>query len=123
MSRKVKDLMAGELITARPFHSVDQIRDLMESHRIHAVPIVDDSGEPSGIITATDLLADVVGATPASYLMSEEIQTVDAGEEVHVAAGIMRKHGIHHVLVTEDGKVTGIISTFDLLKLIEEGAP
>ncbi len=31
----------------------------------------------------------------------------------------MRKHKIHHVVVTHEQEVVGIISSFDLLELVE----
>jgi CBS domain-containing protein len=36
-----------------------------------------------------------------------------------VAARIMRNHKIHHLMVTDEKKLIGIISSFDLLKLVE----
>ena len=32
----------------------------------------------------------------------------------------MRNHRIHHVVVTHEKKVVGILSAFDLLKLVED---
>jgi CBS domain-containing protein len=51
--------------------------------------------------------------------MSEDVTVVPAYNNVDVAARIMRKHKIHHVVVTHEKKVVGIISSFDLLRLIE----
>ena len=51
--------------------------------------------------------------------MSDDVTVVPAYNNVEVAARIMRKRKIHHVVVTHEKKVVGIISSFDLLKLIE----
>jgi signal-transduction protein with cAMP-binding, CBS, and nucleotidyltransferase domain len=32
----------------------------------------------------------------------------------------MRNHHIHHVIVTHEQRIVGIISSFDLLKLVED---
>ncbi len=37
-----------------------------------------------------------------------------------IAARIMRNHGIHRVVVTHEHKVVGMLSAFDLLKLVED---
>jgi CBS domain-containing protein len=46
--------------------------------------------------------------------------TVPPGEGPHIAARIMRNHRLHHVLVVQDHKVVGMLSTFDLLRLVED---
>ena len=38
----------------------------------------------------------------------------------HIAARIMRNHHIHHVVVTEKKKAVGIVSAYDLLRLVED---
>ena len=42
-----------------------------------------------------------------------------AYNDVSVAARIMRKNKIHHVVVTDNKKVVGLISSFDLLSLVD----
>ena len=52
--------------------------------------------------------------------MSEPVFTVPRYGQPHLAARIMRNHHIHHVVVTEGKKVVGIVSAYDLLRLVEE---
>ena len=47
-------------------------------------------------------------------------EAIVPGNDASVAARIMRKNKIHHVVVTHEKRVVGIISSFDLLKLVEE---
>ena len=119
MNVKIADLMAKRVITAQPHHSVDHIRGIMERNRIHAIPIVGVEGEADGIVTTADLARDLKGESPAKTIMSERVYCVPAYNDVSAAARIMRKHKIHHVVVTHEKKVVGIISSFDLLKLVE----
>ena len=120
MTVKINDLMAKTVITAEPHHSVDHIRRLMERNRIHAVPVVGPAGEPVGFVSSADLVADLKGGTPIKHVMSYGVHTVPAYNDVTVAARIMRNKRIHHVVVTHEKKVIGIISSFDLLKLVED---
>jgi signal-transduction protein with cAMP-binding, CBS, and nucleotidyltransferase domain len=39
---------------------------------------------------------------------------------VSTAARIMRNHKIHRVVVTHEHQVAGVLSAFDLLKLVED---
>ncbi len=119
MNVKIADLMAKRVITAQPHHSVDHIRGIMERNRIHAIPIVGAEGEANGIVTTADLARDLKNGSPAKSIMSDRVFCVPAYNDVSTAARIMRKHKIHHVVVTHEKKVVGIISSFDLLKLVE----
>ena len=118
---KIADLMAKRVITAQPHHSVDHLRGLMARNRIHALPIVGPEGEALGIVTTADLAArKIKNETPASKVMTPAIHAVPAYNPVHIAARVMRKHRIHHAVVTHEKKVVGMISSFDLLKLVED---
>ncbi len=52
--------------------------------------------------------------------MTEGVYKLPAYNNVDVAAKVMRKNRIHHVVVTHEQEVVGIVSSFDLLKLVEE---
>ncbi len=91
----------------------------MGRNRFHAIPIVGTNGDPVGIVTTADLARRVKDESPVSRIMSEDVTVVPAYNNVEVAARIMRKRKIHHLVVTHEKKVVGIISSFDLLKLVE----
>ena len=117
---KINDLMAKRVITAQPHHPVSRVRGLMQRNRILAVPVVGPDGEALGVVTATDLLDDHKDHTPISQIMTQRVYKVPAYNDVSVAARVMRKHRIHHVIVTHEQAVVGIISSFDLLRLVED---
>ena len=119
MNVKISDLMAKRVITAAPHHTVGRLRGIMERNRIHAVPVVGTDKEPVGIVTTADLARRFKDDSPVSRLMSNDVIVVPAYNDASVAARIMRKRKIHHVVVTHEKKVVGIISSFDLLKLVE----
>ncbi len=119
MNVKVADLMAKRVITAQPHHTVEHVQQLFTKNRIHAVPVVGSAGEPVGIVTTADLVNGVKASTPIKYVMTEEVRKVPAYNDANVAARIMRRNRIHHVVVTHEKVVVGIISSMDLLKLVE----
>ena len=120
MNVKIADLMAKRVITAEPHHTVGRLRDIMARNRIHAVPITDGDGAPVGIVSTADLARRVKDETPVKRIMTPQVTVVPAYNDVSAAARIMRRRKIHHVVVTHEKKVCGIISSFDLLKLVEE---
>jgi CBS domain-containing protein len=117
---KVGDLMRAQVVTVQPHQTVDQARALLERHHIHAVPVVDTEGRPVGIVSTSDLLGDAKGGAPVSQVMTEKVYTVPAYDDVSVAARVMRNHQIHRVVVTDEQKIVGILSAFDLLQLVED---
>ena len=119
MTVKIGDLMARRVFSAAPHHKVGYLRGIMERRRIHAVPVVGTNGEPVGIVTTADLARRVKDESPVSRIMSKSVTVICADKEAGAAARVMRKHRIHHLVVTHKKKVSGIISSFDLLKLIE----
>jgi CBS domain-containing protein len=129
MNVKIADVMANRVITAQPHHTVEHVRNILQRNRIHAVPVVGPDGEALGIVTTADLSGDLKNGKPVSQVMSEGVRAVPAYNDVSVAARIMRKYKIHHVVVTHEKRVVGIISSFDLLQLVEghrflvKGAP
>lgn len=120
MSVKVEELMTKSVVTAQPHHSVEHVRKMLEKNSIGAVPVVDSDGHPVGIISATDLVHDLKPGAPISHVMTEKVYTVPLYDDTSIAARVMRNHHIHRVVVTHEQKVVGILSAFDLLRLVEE---
>ena len=119
MNVKVEDLMTRSVITAQPHQSIEHVRNMLEKNSISAVPVVDTDGHPVGIVSATDLVHDLKPGAPISQIMTEKVYTVPLYDDTSIAARIMRNHNIHRVVVTHEQKVVGVLSAFDLLKLVE----
>lgn len=117
---RVDDLMVASVMTATPSQSVEHVRALMAEHRVHALPVVDPEGHPLGIVTSSDLLDDLPPAKPIGQLMTRKLLTVPRYDDPAAAARIMRNHRIHHVVVTHEGRVVGILSSLDLLAVLDE---
>jgi signal-transduction protein with cAMP-binding, CBS, and nucleotidyltransferase domain len=120
MNVKIDELMVSSVMSASPSQTIGRVRQVMSEHGVSAMPVLDSDGAPAGIVTARDLLADVSNDTPVSKVMSQPVYTVPRYGDPSLAARIMRNHRIHHVLVTEAKSVVGIVSSFDLLCLVED---
>ena len=120
MSVKVAELMSDAVVTTEPHKSIDHARAKMGKGKLGAIPVVNTDGEPVGIVTSTDLVSEPNGSSPISTIMTEKVYTIPQYEDVSIAARVMRNHKIHRVVVTHEKKVVGILSAFDLLKLVEQ---
>jgi len=116
---KIADLMAKRVVSAQPHHTVDHVRKLFTNNRIHAVPVVGPEQELLGVVSTADLMADLKAGTPVSSIMTTDVRTIPAYNDVSAAARMMRRHKVHHAVVTHEKKVVGMLSSFDLLKLVE----
>lgn len=120
MNAKVNDIMVANVLTAKPDETIGMVRKRILKKNVHCLPVIDVEEHPVGIITSSDFMESVDDETLVSDVMTEKVYSVPRYDDVHVAARIMRNHKIHHVVVTHEQKVSGIISSFDLLELVEE---
>lgn len=118
MSLKVRDLMAQGVVTARPDHTVDYVRRQMRTLEINAVPVADPDGKPLGIVRSGDFLAPgLEGAARVDQVMNREVPTLEGNATLRDAARLMIEKRAHHAIVTQDGKIAGMLSSFNFLEL------
>ena len=56
---------------------------------------------------------------PVSRLMATELITVSPTTSLGEASQLYGQHQIHHLLVVESGKLVGVLSTSDFLRLLD----
>lgn len=112
--------MVKSVITTMPHKSVGHAQSIMAKNKIKSLPIVDSEMGVKGIITSSDMLKDLSEHTPLSHVMVTKVYTIPAYSDVHMAARMMRKHKINHLVVTDEKKIVGVLSAHDLLKLVED---
>ena len=119
MNIKVQDIMVTQVVTSLKHKNAGHIKRIMELNNINSVPIVDSQKNIVGIVTSSDLLTTISEKVPVSKIMTKNILSIPEYENIHIAARMMRNHQIHHLIVCKDKKMIGVLSSFDLLKLIE----
>ena len=120
MNVEVEHIMHAPVMTGTPHQTRGHVRQLMAEHRVSALPIVDGDRVPVGIVTAADMLLDHPDGAPVSGFMTSPVLSVPQYEKPHIAARVMRNHRIHHLVVTDEQKAVGIVSAYDLLRLVED---
>jgi CBS domain-containing protein len=55
----VREIMSGPIITGDPNWTLMECSKVMQEHRIHHLPIADESGSLIGLISATDIFMAV----------------------------------------------------------------
>ena len=133
---RVSDVMTPDVVTASEEALVGEIVDMMATHRVSGLPIVEDGGRLVGVVSQADLLprlaatrpaggrtrrgrrAGKAAATSARQLMTSPVLTIGADEPLSAAARKMQLRKVKRLLVTgDDGQLLGIVSRADLLRL------
>lgn len=119
---KLHEVMAGAVVLASPEETLGEVREKMTGLDIGAVPVVSTDGALRGIVTSEDLVSDYPLTIPVSRVMSSPVLTLPPDADAAQAARTMREQACHHIVVTREKRVIGIVSSFDLLRLIAEPA-
>ena len=116
---KVSEAMTAQVATAGPTDSVQKVAGIMLNIETGAVPIV-EGDKVVGLITDRDIVLQVVAkggalSTPASDVMSGDVQTCKEDDNLADAAAQMASHQIRRLIVANDsGKLVGILSLGDI---------
>ena len=111
--------MVKSVVEINDAESVGAARQRLENHDISALPVVNPNGALVGIVTADDLMIDYDDVLPISRVMTSPVHTLEPDADVSEAARLMREHRHHHVVVVHEARVVGIVSSLDLLRVIE----
>lgn len=90
-------------------------------HRLGTVAVLDENKDIQGIITDGDIRRMMekhasIESLKATDIMGRSPRTISHDAMAAEALGMMRKHNINQLLVTEDGKYAGVIHLQDLLR-------
>lgn len=109
-------------VTCAPDAPLREALATMQRQKVSAIAVVDRAGAPQGIFTERDLLeAAVAGgldlANPISKYMTPHPIALPASATLSEAALVMARKSIRHLLVSDQGKLTGVVSERSLFAL------
>jgi len=120
--RKVKRSESGMIqdpITLLETANVGDAFAIMSEHKIGGIPVVDADGILKGIVTNRDLRFEKNYEKPIREVMtSENLVTTDKPKDLATAESILQEKKIEKLpVVSADGKLMGLITYKDILKL------
>jgi IMP dehydrogenase len=120
--RKVKRSESGMIqdpITLLETANVGDALAIMSEHKIGGIPVVDTEGVLKGIVTNRDLRFEKNFEKPIREVMtSENLVTTDKPKDLATAESILQEKKIEKLpVVSPDGKLMGLITYKDILKL------
>jgi CBS domain-containing protein len=145
----VANIMTTEVVSVSRSTEVADVARLLVQHAISGVPVVQD-GRVVGMITERDIIAQEIELDPPAYgtfldaifrlpwdksdeelrrilatraeqLMSDDVVTVLPTATVRDASSLMYKRRLNPLpVVDEQGRLVGIVSRSDIVKLLTE---
>jgi CBS domain-containing protein len=135
-------IMSTDLVTISPGASLADARDLMQEHRVHHLPVVENRDELVGLLTLTDVLRASdsslrsdderihAAEIPVEEVMVTDVATVSHAASLRQAALFLEKYKIGCLPVIDGDSLVGIITDSDfvavainLLEQLEDSEP
>ena len=122
------DVMNRSVHVVAPFTSIKTVARMLYENQVGALPVVDVAGVVVGVVSEADLVARIALApetgtgVTAAGVMSAPAIAAPPDLPVRQAAELMHRRHIRHLpVVDENGRLQGIVSRGDLLRLFLRG--
>ena len=125
----VKDILDAKgstsVFTIAEQASLSELVSSIFERKVGALIVTDQDGKPTGIVSERDIIrpchekADF-DAIKVADIMTRNLITVHAGDDVNIAMDLMVSKKIRHLPVVSDSGIEGIITVRDLLHAMRE---
>src|SRR5690606_27439889 len=117
--KKFESGVIRDPITVRPDTTIREVLALTRARNISGVPVVDEAGQLSGIVTRRDMRFETELDDPVRHIMTKKDRLVTVGEGAsdEEVLRLLHKHRIEKVLVVNgDYALRGLITVKDIQK-------
>jgi Zn-dependent protease/CBS domain-containing protein len=122
---KVRDIMTANVVTVSKHLTLTSlVDDYFFRYRVTSFPVLSDEGDIEGLITI-HAVKDVPRASWVSTTVMEAMLPINSDlvisptADVFDALTLMAGNGVGRLLVRQDGKLMGIVSQRDVIRLFE----
>ncbi|MBL7064735.1 MAG: CBS domain-containing protein [Anaerolineae bacterium] len=119
--RLVRDIYHKGVIFCKPDTPLQEVIRVMADTEIHAIMVAEGEGKPPvGVVSHSDAIAhygEDMTTIQARDVMTSNVISISEGTTMEEAAKKLLESHIHRLLVvSEDGKPLGILSTTDIIR-------
>lgn len=142
----VADIMTKDVVTVKRDTNLRELAGIFESRRFSSLPVMDETGNLTGIVTASDLIEQgrnlhiptvisifdwviplqgertlerellKMTAQSVGEICSNDVVTISPTDPVSSAADVMSDRKLHALPVVEGQKLVGIVSRIDIIR-------
>ncbi|HDX8590239.1 TPA: HPP family protein [Aeromonas dhakensis] len=122
---RVQEVMSRDLILIAAQQPAMAAWQLLSHHQVKALPVVDEAGRLTGIITLHDLMIDRVLQQPrgaaelaelrVADLMTRKVSTAHHDQPLYDLVGAFSDGGLHHMPVVDGEQLVGILTQSDMV--------
>ena len=117
----IEDFMSAPVTTCTVEANVGRVRDIMKLKEFSALPVVEiaaDRLEIKGIVTYRDIAGVYDDNVSVQQVMTQRVRVVPPGTSAEECARIMHEARIHHLVVIQEARIVGMVSSADFVKLV-----
>ncbi|OZU90544.1 CBS domain-containing protein [Virgibacillus indicus] len=120
MQQQLRNIMTSNVFTVNESQSIQEAAAVMSENNIGALPVVNNNGQMTGIITDRDITLrstaqGEAAQTPISQVMTaQQVVQGTPDMDVHQAAQLMGQQQIRRLPVVENGQIVGMVALGDL---------
>ncbi len=120
---KPEEYMSSPVVTATPQESLAQMAAVMDEKNIGCLVVMQED-TLAGIVTERDILRKVlahgkdVDHVRAQDIMTKDVFTVQKDATLMEVAALMKQHSFRRILVMDETRPVGIITSRDLIGLL-----
>jgi CBS domain-containing protein len=127
--KKCSEVMTQNPICCLPTDAVSKAAQLMKAEDVGSIPVIEDAQTMKliGIVTDRDLALQVVaperdaGSTRIADVMTYEVVTCRASDDVQKAVDAMAQHQLRRMpVIDSDHRIVGIIAQADVATRVEK---
>lgn len=117
--RQVTSYMHRQPAVARPHTPTAEIACTLE--QVPTIAIVDELEHLAGVVSRTDLVASIKQPSRvAADIMTRGVITVPSTATIRATAQAMAAHAIHHIYVTDDKMLLGVVGAMDITAAVRD---
>ncbi|MCB1542490.1 MAG: CBS domain-containing protein [Rhodoblastus sp.] len=120
---RILAIKGRDVVTAEPHLTLRDAADILCRHRIGAVVVADASRAVLGILSERDIVRAVsaggggaLGDQVAQH-MTAKVITATEEQPIETTMGVMTESRIRHLPILRDGKLAGVVSIGDVVKI------
>ena len=116
-------LKGRDVLTAPPSTKLLDIARLLGEHKIGCIVVVDDDGGVAGIVSERDIVQELARAGTAvmdeavEICMTKSVVSCREADTMDQLMGEMTAHRFRHMPVVERGRLVGLVSIGDVVRM------